>query len=138
MAALLTSILDDTAKVSAYIADCTRLGITVLPPNVNKSKSAFLPESANEIRFGLLAIKNLGRNFIAEIVSERQKNGDFVSFYDFCKRLYGKDFNKRAVECMIKSGALDGLGLNRREMMMNLPTVVSSLDAENQIGRAHV
>lgn len=132
MAALLTSILDDTAKVSAYIADCTRLGITVLPPNVNKSKSAFLPESANEIRFGLLAIKNLGRNFIAEIVSERQKNGDFVSFYDFCKRLYGKDFNKRAVECMIKSGALDGLGLNRREMMMNLPTVVSSLDAENR------
>lgn len=132
MAALLTSILDDTAKVSAYIADCTRLGITVLPPNVNKSESAFLPESANEIRFGLLAIKNLGRNFIAEIVSERQKNGNFASFYDFCKRLYGKDFNKRAVEGLIKSGALDGLGLNRREMMMNLPTVVSSLDAENR------
>lgn len=132
MSALLTSVMDDTNKLSAYIADCNRMGIRVLPPNVNASVYAFAPCSDTEIRFGLSAIKNLGRNFIRAITQAREEKGNFTDFYDFCKRLHGKEFNKRAVEGLIKSGALDGLDLNRREMLQNLSDVVSALDAENR------
>lgn len=130
MSALLTSVIDDTDKISAYIADCTRMGIRVLPPSVNESLHSFSPKDKKTIRFGLLAIKNLGRGFIKEISAEREENGVFVDFYDFCKRMHGKDFNKRAVEGLIKSGALDDLGLNRREMMQNLPEIVAGLDSD--------
>ena len=131
MAALLTSVIDDATKISLYIADCMRLGIRTLPPDVNRSGQSFTPEG-RAIRFGLLAIKNLGKGFIAAILEEREKNGAYTSFYDFCKRLYGKEFNKRAVEGLIKSGALDGLDLNRREMLQNLPVVTAALDAESR------
>lgn len=131
MSVLLTNVIDDAAKISTYIADCSRMGIRTLPPHVNRSMLAFMPEE-KAIRFGLLAIKNLGKGFIASIVEERTQNGEFVSFYDFCKRLYGKEFNKRAVEALVKSGALDGLGLNRREMLQSLPQLVAGLDAENK------
>lgn len=130
MSALLTSVIDDTSKISTYIADCTRMHIRVLPPSVNESLHSFSPKDKKTIRFGLLAIKNLGRGFIKEITTERETNGAFTDFYDFCKRMHGKDFNKRAVEGLIKSGALDDLGLNRREMLQNLPEIVSGLDAE--------
>lgn len=130
MSALLTSVIDDTDKISAYIADCTRMGIRVLPPSVNESLHSFSPKDKKTIRFGLLAIKNLGRGFIKEIAAEREENGVFSDFYDFCKRMHGKDFNKRAVEGLIKSGALDDLGLNRREMMQNLPEIVAGLDSD--------
>ncbi|HIU34998.1 MAG TPA: DNA polymerase III subunit alpha [Candidatus Fimenecus excrementigallinarum] len=147
MAALLTSILDDADKIALYIGDCLRLGLRTLPPDVNRSAHAFTPEGRG-IRFGLLAIKNLGKGFIASILEERANNGPFTEFYDFCKRLYGKEFNKRAVEGLIKSGALDGLDLNRREMLQNLPAVTASIEAENRrnlegqldlfsIGQAH-
>lgn len=132
MAALLTSVIDDTSKISAYIADCTRMGIRVLPPSVNESLHAFSPRDKKTIRFGLLAIKNLGKGFIREITKEREENGVFVDFYDFCKRMHGKDFNKRAVEGLIKSGALDDLGLNRREMLQNLSEIIAGLDAEKR------
>lgn len=132
MSALLTSVIDDTAKISAYIADCTRMGIRVLPPSVNESVHAFSPNGDGAIRFGLLAIKNLGKGFIRMITEEREKNGNFTDFYDFCKRLHGKDFNKRAVEGLIKSGALDGLGLNRREMLQNLPDILDGLDGQSR------
>ena len=130
MSALLTSVIDDTSKISTYIADCTRMHIRVLPPSVNESLHSFSPKDKKTIRFGLLAIKNLGRGFIKEITTERETNGAFTDFYDFCKRMHGKDFNKRAVEGLIKSGALDDLGLNRREMLQNLPEIVSGLDTE--------
>lgn len=132
MSALLTSVIDDTSKISAYIADCTRMQIRVLPPSVNESLHAFSPKDKRTILFGLLAIKNLGRGFIRAITKEREENGAFRDFYDFCKRMHGKEFNKRAVEGLIKSGALDGLGLNRREMLQNLPEIVSGLDAETR------
>lgn len=132
MSALLTSVIDDTAKISAYIADCTRMGIRVLPPNVNESLHSFAPNADGAIRFGLLAIKNLGKGFIRMITEEREKNGCFTDFYDFCKRLYGKDFNKRAVEGLIKSGALDNLGLNRREMLQNFPDIIAGLEGESR------
>lgn len=141
MAALLTSILDNSSKVAGYIEDCKRSNIKILPPDVNESFKNFTAyEELKSIRFGLLAIKNLGHDYIDNIISERKSNGKYSSFYSFCKRTYGKSFNRRAVESLIKSGALDGLGSNRREMLTNLPFILSELDGtrkrnlEGQIG----
>ncbi len=129
MAALLTSVLDQTVKVSSYINECERLGIKVQPPDVNSSYEGFVAKDGR-ILFGLLAIKNLGRSLIAAIVEERDKNGRFESFYSFCKRVYGRNFNRRAVESLIYSGALDSLGLNRRQMLIMLPAVLSELESD--------
>ena len=127
MAAILSSVLDRTDKVAAYIAECQRLSISVLPPHVNDSFDGFTV-SGDGIRFGLLAIKNIGKGFISRIVAERQSGGQYTSFYSFCKRLQGKEFNRRAVESLIKSGALDGIGTNRRQMLMMLPQVLDELE----------
>lgn len=129
MAALLTSVLDQTAKVSSYINECERLGIRVQAPDVNSSFGSFVAKDGR-IHFGLLAIKNLGRALIAAIVEEREKNGRFESFYSFCKRVYSRNFNRRAVESMIYSGALDSLGLNRRQMLIMLPSILSELETD--------
>lgn len=141
MSALLTSILDNSSKVAGYIEDCKRNGIKIFPPSVNESLKNFTAhEEQKSIRFGLLAIKNLGHDYIDTIISERKTNGPYTSFYSFCKRTYGRNFNRRAVESLIKSGALDSLGSNRREMLTNLPFVLSELDdtrkrnLEGQIG----
>ncbi len=131
MAALLTSILDNSDKVSEYIEECTRLGIKVLPPNVNESRHEFIV-NGNSIQFGLLAVKNLGSNFISSINSEREVNGRYSSFFNFCKRLYNKEFNRRAIESLIKCGALDGLGTNRRQMLLMLPEVLQSLENDKR------
>ncbi|MEG1887392.1 MAG: DNA polymerase III subunit alpha, partial [Oscillospiraceae bacterium] len=130
MAALLTSVLDNTNKVSQYIAECNLLGIKVLPPHVNESDRGF-SVSKQSIRFGLLAVKNLGYGLINQLLSER-KNGEFTSIYDFCDRLYGRDLNKRAVESIIKSGALDGLGGNRRQMLQAMEPILKMLDEEKK------
>lgn len=131
MAALLTSVLDDFNKIAIYIAECSRLGIKVLPPSVNESGEYFTA-SGNEIRFGLLAIKNLGLGFIKKILDQRQYKGKFTSFYDFCERLYGREFNRRAVESLIKSGALDGLGANRRQMLQSIEIINDKLSEEHK------
>ncbi len=129
MAALLTSVLDQAAKVSSYINECERLGIKVQAPDINSSFEGFVAKDGR-ILFGLLAIKNLGRALIAAIIEEREKNGRFESFYSFCKRVYGRNFNRRAVESMIYSGALDSLGLNRRQMLIMLPSILSELESD--------
>ena len=131
MAALLTSVLDNSDKVANYIDDCKKNGIEILPPNVNLTYKNFTvaPNGKKAIMFGLLAIKNLGHDFIDTIISERESNGQFTSFYSFCKRVHGKGFNRRAVESLIKSGALDGLGSNRQEMLVNLSYVIDDLDS---------
>ena len=130
LAATLTSVLDSASKVTTYINECVRLSIKVLPPHVNESMEGFCV-SDGAIRFGLLAVKNLGKGFIRTIV-EKRRNSPYKSFDDFCRRVYGKDFNKRAVESLIKCGALDGLGLNRHQMIRILPTVVSQLDDDKR------
>lgn len=127
MAAILSSVLDRTDKIAGYIAECARIDIDVLPPHVNESFDRFTVTGSG-IRFGLLAIKNLGRGFIARIIEERERQGEFTSFYNFCKRMYGKEFNRRAVESLIKCGALDGLHANRRQMLLSLPNMLSYLD----------
>ncbi len=129
LAATLTSVLDSSTKVSLYISECTRLGIKVLAPSVNSSFEGFTVKNG-AIRFGLLAIKNLGRGFIRTIINERSTGGRYTSFYSFCKRVYSKEFNRRAVESLIKCGALDGLDLNRRQMLYMLPVIVGELDAD--------
>ncbi len=136
MSALLTSVLDNPNKLAEYTAECARLGIRVLPPNVNLSSVGFAV-SKSDIRFGLLAIKNLGRNVIEAIISERESAGRFTGYYNFCKRLNGK-LNSRALESLVKSGSLDGLDLNRREMLLNSALIMDSLDWErkhNAIGQ---
>ncbi len=139
LAATLTSFLDNSGKVSVYIAECQRLGIRVAAPNVNQSAEGFTVDGST-IRFGLLAVKNLGRNFITQIIQDRKLNGDYTSFYDFCRRAHGHDFNRRALESLIKCGALDGLGANRRQMLQMSDRILSELDAnkkqnvEGQIG----
>ena len=130
MAALLTSVLDNGNKLSAYIAECLRLGIRVLPPHVNESAAGFTV-SGKDIRFGLLAVRNLGRGFIEGLVRERDENGKFRSFYDFVKRLYGS-VNRRALESLIKCGSLDGLGANRRQMLSSADAVLDRLDADKK------
>lgn len=128
MASLLSSVLDNTTKVSAYIAECNRMKIKVLPPDVNSSIESFTVSKGN-ILFGLLAVKNLGRGFIREIIHERTTSGAFESFYSFCKRMHGKDFNSRGLESLVKCGALDGLGSNRRQMLQGMPVIISGLDS---------
>ena len=115
LAALLTSVLGDSGKLSDYIAECSRLSIRVLPPHVNHSEDGFTVEG-NDIRFGLVAVKSLGFGLIRTLVKERERGGDFRDLYDFCKRMSGRELNKKALESLIKSGALDHLGNNRREM----------------------
>ena len=128
MAALLTSVLDNTGKVIEYTAECQRMGIRVLPPDINASDAGFTVEG-KDIRFGLLALKNVGRNLIATVVRERSGTPD-RSLYDFCKRLHGTEINRRAVESMIKSGAFDNLEAKRRSMMDGVEGILKSVESE--------
>ena len=116
MAALLTSVLDWSEKVSEYINECRDMGIALLPPDVNRSRDCFTVEEGG-IRFGLVAIKNIGRGFIQNVVKERESGGAFTGFQDFCERLYGTDMNKRAVENLIRAGAFDSFGAYRSQLV---------------------
>ncbi len=133
MAALTTSVLDFTGKVISYISESERMGISVLPPDINESKAGFTVEDAC-IRYGLLALKNVGRHLIELVVIEREKEGEFRSLYDFCKRMgsHGPEVNKRAIESFIKSGAFDRLEKNRRGMMLSLEGILKSVDNDRK------
>ena len=116
MAALLTSVLDNTDKAVGYIAECREMGIALLHPDVNMSEDKFTVEPEG-IRFGLGAVKNIGRGLLRQMVAEREKNGKFTSLQNFVERMQEFDLNKRAVENLIKCGAMDCLGLNRAQML---------------------
>ena len=116
MAALLTSVLDSSEKVSEYINECRNMGLEVLPPDVNRSRDSFTVEE-NGIRFGLVAIKNIGRAVMENMVREREENGPFTGFQDFCERMYSYDINKRAIENLIRAGAFDCFGVHRSQMV---------------------
>ena len=130
MAALLTSVLDSTSKVTGYIDECTRLKIPVLPPDIAQSDMGFTV-SDEGIRFGLLAIKNLGRSVIADIIRERESS-PFRNFNDFCERMHGRDLNRRAMESLIKCGAFDRMNPNRRQLLAGYEVISSGLDAVKQ------
>ena len=116
MAALLTSVLGDFTKTAEYISECTKAKIDVLAPDINESIATF-GASNGEIRFGLLALKGVGRLFVDQIISERTLNGRFVDFEDFISRMSRSDLNKCQVESLIKSGAFDGLSVYRSQLL---------------------
>lgn len=130
MAALLTSVLDNTAKLTEYIGECRRLGIPVLGPSIVESQSGF-SVAGDSIRFGLSAIKNVGRGFIAALIAERDR-APFADFLDFCERMRGMDLNKRTIEGLIKSGALDSFGHHRRELFLGYEGILDSIDREKR------
>ena len=130
MASLMTSVLDQSNKVARYTAECKRLGIRLAPPDINSSMQGF---TANEkvINYGLLGIKNVGREFVDDIVKERE-NGDFTDLGDFCTRMSEKHFNRRAVESLIRCGAMDKFDKNRRQMLQALPSMLSNIELYRQ------
>lgn len=115
MASLISSI-DDLDKINHYIANCKEMGIDRLPPDVNKSEDTFTVEN-NSIRFGLSAVKNVGRAMILNLVNERKNNGEFKNFSDFIDRMAGQDMNKRALEGLISCGAFDSMGVKRSQLL---------------------
>ena len=117
MAALMTSVIDNSTKVSEYILVCRQLGIQILAPDINESVGVF-SVSDGAIRYGLNAIKSVGKPVIEELIREREAEGPFKDLADFIDRTSGKEVNKRTVENFIKAGAFDSFGANRRQMMM--------------------
>ncbi len=116
MAALISSIMGSSGTVSLYIRECKRLGIDILPPDVNESRDKFTVENG-KIRFGLAAVKNVGTNVIAEIIKAREEKGKFVTFTDFCTKADQSVLNKRQIESLIKCGAFDSLRVRRSQLM---------------------
>ena len=130
MAALLTSVLDSSEKVAEYIAECKDCGIALLPPDINESEADFTV-SGDNIRFGLVAVKGVGRGFINEVLAERQRGGPFTSFPDFCQRMSDADCNKRVLESLIKCGAFDSMGLYRSQLIRAYEPLVDAI-AQNK------
>lgn len=126
MAALLTSVLDSASKITEYTEVCEGRGIKILCPDVNRSDEGFT-STPEGIRFGLLAIKSLGKGVIEHLIAEREQGGDFTSLQDFITRMYGRELNSRAVEALIMSGAFDSFPNNRREMLQNYDLVMASV-----------
>ena len=126
MAALLTSVLDSSGKVAEYIAECREMRIRLLPPDVNES-DAWFTVVGDDIRFGLVAVKNIGEKFILQLMAERSENGPFKSLEDFCRRMSGKELNRRAIESLIRAGAFDSTGVNRHAMLTMLDAVLESV-----------
>ncbi len=135
MAALMTSVMDNTVKVSEYIMTCRQMGIRVLPPDINEGEGGF-SVSGNDIRYGLSAIKGVGRPVIEAIVQERSERGPFVNLQDFIKRMNGREVNKRAVENFIKAGAMDGLGGTRKQFMQVYAAIMDSVTKEKKTSMA--
>ena len=131
MAALITSVLDRTDKVSEYIAHCRKLDIPILPPDINEGYSQF-SVSGNAIRYGLSALKSVGRPVIDAIVAEREAHGRYRDLKDFISRLSNKEVNKRTIESFIKSGALDSFPANRRQMMMIYVQLIDQVNQEKK------
>ena len=139
MAALMTSVLDSAAKISGYIAECRDMSIPVLPPDINHSVDHFSVEG-DAIRFGLGAVKNVGRGLIRSMVAKRDEGGAFRSLEDFLQRMGEGELNKRAVENFIKCGAMDCFGHHRSELLAVYDSMMDSVsftrrkNLEGQIG----
>lgn len=131
MAALLTSVITNPKKITEYINTCRSMGIGILQPDINEGESGF-SVSGNAIRYGLSAIKSLGKNVIDMMIEERESHGKFRNLKDLIERLNAKEINKRTIENLIKAGALDGLGATRRQMMMVYAYVLDEVAREKK------
>jgi DNA polymerase-3 subunit alpha len=129
MAALLSNAVNDTDKISVFVAECQRMGIPILPPDVNRSQLKFAPEPIPEgttgIRFGLAAIKNVGEAAMETVIADRTANGQFAALEDFCARLDGRAVNKKILESLIRAGAMDFTQRDRAEMFARLDGVLA-------------
>ena len=130
-AALMTSVIANNSKVAEYAFTCRKMGIEILPPDINEGESGF-SVSGSGIRYGLSAIKSLGRPIIDAIIQERNSNGCFTGLEDFISRLSGKEINKRTLENFIKSGAFDCFNANRRQMMMVYGAILDSINDDRK------
>ena len=131
MAALMTSVIDNPGKVSEYIYSCRQMGIKILPPDINKGEGSFSVDSGN-IRYGLAAIKSIGKPVIESIIKERENGGPFSNLKDFIERLSGKEVNKRTIESFIKSGAFDSLGGTRKQFMVVYVQLLDQVNRERK------
>ena len=131
MAALLTSVLDSSEKVAEYIAECKEWNIQLLPPDVNESETNFTV-SPQGIRFGLAALKGVGRNVMNAMLEERVKHGPFTDFMDFCDRMFDHDLNRRVLESLIKAGAFDRMGCRRSQLMQVFGQVLDGIAASRK------
>ena len=130
MAALMTSVIEMPAKVAEYIYVCRQMGITILPPDINRGMYGFSVDNG-AIRYGLSAIKSVGRPVIESIVKEREENGDYTNLQNFIERNL-EQVNKRAIENFIKAGALDCLEGNRRQKMMTFARIVDGINQDKK------
>ena len=133
MAALMTSVIDNSAKAAEYLLHCKELGISVLPPDINVGQGEFTAEG-NAVRYGLYAIKSLGRPVIDSIIEERKKGGSYRTLQDFIERTVQRDINKRAIENLIKAGACDGLDGNRHQMSIVYTSMVDDVVRRKKTG----
>lgn len=131
MAAMLTSVMDRTDKVAEYIYSCKSMGINILPPDINEGESGF-SVSKDSIRYGLTAIKSVGKTVIDNIVREREANGKYKTIEDFIKRVSDKDVNKRAIENLIKAGALDSLEGTRKQLIMVYSSIMDNVNSNRK------
>ena len=131
MAALLTSVMDNVSKVSEYILSCRQMGISILPPDINEGESGF-SVSGKSIRYGLSAIKSVGKSVVEQIVAERITNGLYHDMEDFIDRMSNKEVNKRTLENFIKSGALDTLPGTRKQKLLIAPELLDQRSKERK------
>ncbi len=131
MAATLNSFLGNLDKIPEYIAECRRMNIDILKPSINQSFTKFTVNK-DTIRFGLGSVKNVGTAVIETIVKERQKNGEYKSFTDFCERIQGEAVNKKCIESLIKSGAFDELGETRHTLLESYEGVLDTISGESK------
>jgi DNA polymerase-3 subunit alpha len=129
MAGLLSNEVNNTDKIAVFVAECQRLGITILPPDVNRSFLKFVPETDQEkrgIRYGLAAIKNIGESAMQSVIAERKRGRNFKSLEDFCTRLDSKSVNRKILENLIRAGAFDFTGIDRAELFVRIDSALAN------------
>lgn len=131
MAAIMNSFIGKNDMIPPYITECRAMNIKVLPPDVNRSVGRFAVENG-DIRFGLAGLKNVGTHAVASMVDERDQNGAYKDFVDFCRRIQSTDINKRCVESFIKAGAFDSMGYNRAQLLSSYESILESVSAEQK------
>ena len=132
MAAVLSADMDNTEKVVTFVDDCRQLGLEVIAPDINRSEYRFISENEGNVIFGLGAIKGAGESAIGEILAERDTNGPFKSMAEMCQRVKSRKISKRILETLIRAGAFDKLGINRRSLMQALPEIVRIADQQHR------
>jgi len=135
MAAVLSNEVNNTDKISVFIGECQRMGIEILPPDVNRSGLKFMPEVLGEkeaIRYGMMAIKNVGEGAVLSIIEERERNGIFKSLEDFCGRVDSRKTNKKVLESLVKCGAFDWIGQERSQLFSQVDSALAASAAAHK------